>query len=166
MADLAADERTLSQDAATCLHILDEDATTIVYPRVLGQLSQDMAVVAGRLGALRVGLLTQSIEQEIVETLEQLIDAVQKMQQENEQQGGPMSPDGNKDEPLLPTSAELKLLRASQARINGRTAAIALAAEERTSSAETSTEALTVLALRQEECADIASEMRERKLLP
>lgn len=165
LADLAADERTLSQDAATCLHILDEDATTIVYPRVLGQLSQDMAVVAGRLGALRVGLLTQSIEQEIVETLEQLIDAVQRMQQENEQQGGPMSP-GSEDEPLLPTSAELKLLRASQARINGRTVAIARAAEERTSSAETSTEALTTLAQRQEECASIASEMRERKLLP
>ena len=166
LADLAADERALSQDAATCLHILDEDATTIVYPRVLGQLSQDMAVVAGRLGALRVGLLTQSIEKEIVETLEQLIDAVQKMQQENEQQGGPMSPGGNEDQPLLPTSAELKLLRASQARINGRTAAIARAAEERTSSAETSTEALTTLAQRQEECAAIASEMRERNLLP
>ncbi|MCH7884127.1 MAG: hypothetical protein IIC01_02660 [Planctomycetes bacterium] len=166
LADLAADERTLSQDAATCLHILDEDATTIVYPRVLGQLSQDMAVVAGRLGALRVGLLTQSIEQEIVETLEQLIDAVQKMQQENEQQGGPMSPGDDKDQPLLPTSAELKLLRASQARINGRTTAIARAAEELTSSAETSTEALTTLAQRQEECAAIASEMRERNLLP
>ncbi len=166
LADLAADERSLSQDAATCLHILEEDATTIVFPRVIEQLSQDMATVADRLWSLNVGLLTQSIEREIVETLEQLLEAVQIMQQENEQHGPPSAQDGSEDQPLLPTSAELKLLRASQLRINTRTAAIAEAVEERTESAQTSAGALNTLARRQKECADIADEMRERQRLP
>jgi len=167
VADLAADQQKLSQAAATCLHILEEDATTVVFPRVLGQLSEDMALVAKRLADLKVGRLTQSIEQEIVETLEQLLEAVQRMQQENEQGGKPgKGGDSGQDKPLLPESAELKLLRASQMRVNTRTDAITEAIAEGTESERTSAEGLKTVAGRQRECAEIAREMRDKKQTP
>ncbi len=166
VAELADDQQKLSQAAATCLHILEEDATTVVFPRVLGQLSEDMALVAKRLTDLKVARLTQSIEQEIVETLEQLLEAVQRMQQENEQdsQSGQSGDGGQK--PLLPESAELKLLRASQMRVNTRTDAIVEAIAERTESEQTSAEGLETVAGRQKECAEIAGEMRDKKQTP
>lgn len=166
-AELAADQTRLSEAAATCLHILEEDATTVVFPRVLGQLSEDMALVASRLTDLKVGRLTQTIEQEIIETLEQLLEAVQRMQQENEQGSQPgESGESSQDSPLLPESAELKLLRASQMRVNTRTDAITEAFAEGTESEETSGEGLQVVAERQKECAEIAREMRDRKPSP
>ncbi len=164
VAELAADQEKLSQAAATCLHILEEDATTVVFPRVLGQLSEDMALVAKRLADLKVARLTQAIEQEIVETLEQLLEAVQRMQQENEQGGqSGQSGGGGEDKPLLPESAELKLLRASQMRVNTRTDAIAEAIVEGTESEQTSAEGLEAVAGRQRECAEIAGEIRDKK---
>jgi len=163
LADLSAQQRELSQDAATCLHILDEDGTTIAFPRIIEQLSEDMDTVADRLADLRVDTLTQTIEREIVDTLEQLLSAVQQMQQENEQQeGGGGSKPGEGDEPLLPPSAEFKLLRASQLRVNQRTDVIE---NERAEEPEP-VEALKKVAKRQTDCAAIAQEMRDRKQQP
>ena len=170
LADLSTQERTLSEDAASCLHILDEDGTTIVFPNVVGHLSEDMGTVADRLAAYQVGALTQAIEQEIVETLEQLLGAVQRMRQDNEQQGmSGLSSDAGQS-PLLPQSAELKLLRSSQLRVNKRTAAI----EEDVKIIEHGNvqmdsdllEVFRVVAERQVECARIAKEMRDRRYQP
>ena len=61
--------------------------------------------------------ITGYSRQEIVDTLDQLLGAVLQMQQENEQQQGKgQSQQGGETEPLLPPSAEYKLLRASQHR--------------------------------------------------
>ncbi|UCF32535.1 MAG: hypothetical protein JSV78_09380, partial [Phycisphaerales bacterium] len=162
VADLSSRQRALSERAATCLHILEEEGTTIVFPHIVEQLSEDMGVVADRLAEVLVGPLTQSIEEEVLETLEELIQATQRMQQENEQQGGPMQ-DGSELAPLLPTSAELKLLRASQERVNSRTEVID---ETRNSGEEpeaTIARSLEAAARRQLECAEIAREMRDRQ---
>jgi uncharacterized protein (UPF0147 family) len=167
LADLSTEQRALSQDAATCLHILDEDGTTIAFPRVMEQLSDDMATVADRLAAYRVAVLTQTIEQEIVDTLEQLLEAVQQMQRENEQQSGASGmPMMDGDTPLLPPSAELKLLRASQVRINTRTQVIASARSEQTDSEQALGDSLRKVARRQVQCAEIAQEMRDRQGRP
>jgi len=166
-AELAVDQQKLSDAAATCLQILEEDATTVVFPRVLSQLSEDMGQVAKRLTDLRVGRLTQTIEGEIVETLEQLLEAIQRMQQENEQSGqSGQSGGADKDKPLLPESAELKLLRASQMRINTRTDAITEAISEGKESEEATNEGLKALAERQKECSEVAREMRDKKRSP
>lgn len=170
-ADLSVRERALADDAATCLHILIEDGTTVAFPRVVEQLAEDMSTVSDRLAELRVGTLTQAIEREIVETLEQMLEAVQRMQQENEQQGmagGQMS-DGMA--PLLPPSAELKLLRASQMRINQRTTVVESGlresqggdASEPGEPPDHLRRALEKIASRQQECAQIAQEMRDRQ---
>ena len=72
--------------------------------------------------------------------------------------GGNMA---NGESPLLPPSAELKLLRASQSRINTRTTVIESSRTEQTESVEVLTAALQKVATRQVECAEIAQEMRD-----
>ena len=163
LADLSSKQRALSQDAASCLHILDEDGTTIVFPRVVQQISEDMETVADRLARYKAAAFTQSIEAEIIDALEQLLEAVQQMQQENEQQGDPMDGDAG-ESPLLPPSAELKLLRASQTRTNSRTTSIETARTQETDSKTALAEAARAVASRQLETAKIAEEMRDQTL--
>ncbi len=165
LADLAAKERNLSQQAQVCGHVLDEEGTTIVFPRVVGQLAEDMSSLADRLGGLRVGPLTQDLQREVVDTLGQLLEAVKRMQQENEQQSASGGED-NENPPLLPPSAELKLLRSSQVRINARTAAIEAARAAGTESASSLAGLLTTTATRQAQCAESAREIQERQNRP
>lgn len=164
LADQSVQERSLSDDAATCLHILDEDGTTVVFPRVVGQISEDMTAVADRLAVAKVGALTQTIEGEIVEALEELLQAVQRMRQESEQSAGmKMSSEEDDLQPLLPTSAELKLLRSGQVRVNERTSAIETAQGDASESADALNDALRAVAMRQIDCSEMAKEMRDRQ---
>jgi hypothetical protein len=163
LADMVVRERGLAERARTCLHILDEEGTTLVFPRMVEQVAEDMEAVAERLEAERVGAVTQQFEAEVIDSLEQLIEAVQRMQQENEQGGGPQpgqSPDDQS--PLLPESAELKLLRAAQVRINKRTSIIEQARAEDPAGVGSLEPALSRAAARQREIAETAQEMRER----
>ncbi len=168
LADLAAKQRALAQDAATCLLILDEDGTTIVFPRILEQVGQDMTSVAKRLGRANVGSLTLQIEQEIVTTLEQLLEAVEEMQQENEQAQSNPNPSGapEDDDQLLPESAELRLLRSSQARVNARTDAIEDARLSPGESEHSIARECATAAKRQKDLMGVATQIRERKNKP
>jgi len=62
------------------------------------------------------------MQKEIETTLEELIEALKQAQQQKEGGGGGGGGGGG-DPPLLPNSAELKLLRAAQMRVNRRTQA-------------------------------------------
>ena len=162
--DLSRKQLKLSQTAATCVHILDEEGTTIVFPRILSQLVEDMKVVAARLSDLHVGALTQAMEEEIVTTIAEAIKALEKMQAQNEQNQPPQRPGmpGDETAPLLPTSAELKLLRSAQLRVNTRTAAIDEAQEAGKESEESLAGILDKTAQRQAECAEIAKAVLEQ----
>lgn len=162
LADLAARQRAIADRAAGCEHILDEEGTTVVFPRVIAQLAQDMTTSARRLADAHVAGLTQTIQREILDTLDQLLEAVKRMQRENEQQQARPAPtDPNAPSPLLPRSAELKLLRASQRRINTRTAAIHAATLAGTTTPEDLARALNTAAERQAECAAIAKALSD-----
>jgi hypothetical protein len=87
------------------------------------------------------------------------------MQQEN-QQGGGGGGSGDQNSPLLPNSAELKLLRASQLRVNQRTTAIDQARETGTESGDALAKSLDQVSRRQKEVADIATKMRDRAEQP
>ena len=165
LAELSTQERSLAEKASACGHILDEEGTTIVFPRVVGQVAEDMIAVADRLAAQHVGPLTQAMQQEIVETLEQLLEAVKRMEQENEQQAGATSSNSD-NQPLLPTSAELKLLRSSQLRVNTRTAAIEEARDTAAEPESLLVKSLAEAAVRQNECAEAARDMRDRQQQP
>jgi len=162
---MSVKQRALSEKAATCVHILDEEGTTIAFPHIVEQVSQDMKSVADRLGAYQLGPITIAIQQEISDALDQLLDALKKMREENKQQGN-QSPGGGgagQNSPLLPPSAELKLLRSSQLRVNTRTLAMEEARETKTEPEASIVDGLKQAARRQAECADIAKQMRDRQ---
>ena len=165
VAELAERQRSLGEKASGCVHILDEEGTTIVFPRVVGQLSTDMNAVATRLSELLVDPLTQAMQKELIETLEQLLESVKRMQQENEQPEG-MPMDDDRNSPLLPASAELKLLRSSQHRINTRTQAIESMRQTGGEASDTLARDFRQVAERQTECEEIARQLHDRKNQP
>ena len=71
--------------------------------------------------------ITQGIEEDVIAALEEMIDSLQKAQQDKEkqkqqqqqQQGEPQEP------PLIDSLAELKMIRSLQMRINTRTKRLA-----------------------------------------
>lgn len=163
LSEMSLKQRALSEKAATCVHILDEEGTTIAFPHIVEQVSQDMKTVADRLAAYQLGPITLGIQEEIVDALDQLLEALRKMREENKQQGM-QSPGGGaagQNPPLLPPSAELKLLRSSQFRVNTRTKALEAARDSGTEPEAAVKDGLLQAAKRQAECADIARKMRD-----
>lgn len=116
-------ERGLGKMAEAALKIIDEDGTTTVLPRLVEHLRDDMYAVADRLGEKQVGFVTQSMQQDIVTTLEDILDAIEEVQNQSGGGGEPsQQPTGDPgDPPLLPSSAELRLLANLQQRVLDRT---------------------------------------------
>src|SRR5439155_15461146 len=124
LAGISKDEGRLVEDAGAALHILKEDGTSIVFPRIVEQMQSDIREVARMLAQKMTGDQPQALQTAIVSTLQELIEAIKQKRQELQAGGGGSSGGGggNKPEPLLPDSAELKLLKSCQERINKQTA--------------------------------------------
>ncbi|MBC8875473.1 MAG: hypothetical protein H8E44_39105, partial [Planctomycetes bacterium] len=121
---LATDERKLVIDADKALNLLIEEGSSIAFPETVEQMRDDMQQVADRLDEAKVERITQSIEEDIIAALEEMIEALQKAQQEMEESKSkppPPSPSQPQDKPLVDKLAELKMVRALQMRINTRT---------------------------------------------
>ncbi len=122
LAKLAEEELALAESAQQALEIIIEDGTSVVFPRVVAHLRDDLESAARLLDDRRTDDYTQSVQNEIERTLEELIEALEKAQEIMECGGCKgKCPGGQQGEPLLPNSAELKLLRASQLRVNRQT---------------------------------------------
>ena len=124
--ELSQRENDIALDAAKALDILKEEGSSVAFPESVAQLREDMLIVARRLEEYHVGDLTQAIEQDIIEALQETIEALQKElekikdKDQQEQQEGEAS-----DPPLVDNLAELKMLRSLQYRINRRTRQLA-----------------------------------------
>jgi len=130
-APLARDERQLAESAQQAVDILLDDGTSIVFPDVVEQLRDDLISVAKLLEAKRTDGYTLGMQEEIEDQLEELILALEKAQEQKEAQGGGGGGGGGGgNESLLPNSAELKLLRLAQMRVNRRTRSLDAAREE------------------------------------
>jgi hypothetical protein len=166
---LSTDEGTLAGDADKALQMLRDDGTSVIFPRVVEQLGDDMRNVATLLAAARVDRLTQEIETDIVRTLEGLVAALEKLQEQNDSSGNsPPSAQNDEDDksPLLPPSAELKLLRGMQIRVNDRTQAFAEIRGDKPTLEAALAEQLGKITERQDDVADLAREMIERADAP
>jgi hypothetical protein len=120
--DTEAKDRGLAGKAQQALDIIIDDGTSVVFPDVVEQLRDDLISVGNLLADnLRTDQYTATLQKEIEITLEELIEALQQAQQQRQGSGGG---GGGGQEPLLPNSAELKLLRSAQMRINRRTVAL------------------------------------------
>lgn len=125
-AELADRQREVSEAAGASVRLLEEDGTTVVFPNMMRQLQTDTRTIAERLTAAEVGPLTVTLQADAHAALTELLDAIRKLREKMQQdkQSGPAGGGGAAGSaPLVPTSAELKLLKNSQVRINRQTQA-------------------------------------------
>lgn len=115
---LSDGEADLASEAAAALRLLEEDATTAVFPEIVEELKGDLERVARRLDNQKTGSATQSMQAEIEDSLRMLIDALRRGIDDSEA-GKSGQCDG--EPPLVPMSAELKLVLALQKRVHERT---------------------------------------------
>ena len=123
---LGFDESKLAVDADKALLLLVAEGSSVAFPETVQQMRDEMRSVADRLAEVKVGLITQTAEEEIIAALEDMIAALQQAQQDMEekkqsqppQQSTPINPE---DIPLVDQIAELKMIRGLQIRINTRT---------------------------------------------
>ncbi len=159
LADLSQKQRWVGSEADKALAVLVEDGTTVVFPQILEQIRDDVFIVADRLAAADVGTHVRGRQVDIADTIRQLLDAVKRMQEENESGGG--SGGGGGNSPLLPGSAELKLLRACQHRVNNATEGLDADRLRPTVTLEELAQRLEELQRRQEYVAGMAKDMHE-----
>ncbi len=164
LAGTAQNQGSLVEQAEQALRILKEEGTTIVFPRMVEQLCEDMRDSRGRLQGKDTGSGTQRIQVEIVNTLKELIEAIQKLREEGMPggEGGGGQETGKQPPPLLPGSAELKLLRSCQQRVNRDTEALEKNAASGALPDPRQQKDRTRLAERQHELAEMAGKMHER----
>lgn len=162
LADLASGQQWISQEADQALTILKEEGTTVAFPQIVSQIRDDSRAAGDLLAAADVAEITQGLQRGIEEALRELLEAVKKKQEElqsapDESEGG-QSQDQNP--PLLPGSAELKLLRSCQVRINSATSRLNTL---RTGNDDPSklAEELKRLAERQKQVSEMAKQMHE-----
>ncbi len=141
--ELSTGEGELEAEAGDALKLLEEDATTAVFPPMVEQLRDDLGAVAKRLAARDTDTGTQLAQREVEDLLAMLINALRKTIEQKE--GGQCNGQCNGQPPLVPVSAELKMLRYLQERVNKSTKAFdGLAPEAKTPEvAKTETEVLS-----------------------
>ena len=159
--ETAVVQRQVTTDCEATLRILTDEGTTVILPELVRQLAADMGDLAGRLEASDVSPAALAAVDDIIAALKEILDVVAQKREEmqNQEQQGEGSPkDAN--EPLVPGSAELKLLRASQIRINSRTDELQKAVNG--PPAPEAQRRFDELSARQRQLADLARRMNER----
>lgn len=117
------DEIALLADKA--LTLLKEEGSSVAFPEAIEQLRDDMRSVARRLERTDVAEITQGMERDIMETLEELIASLQKelekLKDQKQQQKQQQQQQQKQEQGLVDALAELKMLRSLQFRVNRRT---------------------------------------------
>ena len=114
---VATGEQDLDVEAGDALKLLEEEGTTAVFPEIVSELKSQLHDLAKACRANMTGIPIQVQQKDVEETLALLINALRKA---IEQKDG--KPDDGKGEgsppPLVPISAELKMLKLLQTRVN------------------------------------------------
>lgn len=164
LGEAAQTQHAVADDCAAVLRLLTDEGTTVILPDLVRQLAADMTQVAAALDQADVSNGTQAALTAIIDALKEIVAAVEQQRNEQESnEGGEGGEGGNGDSnpPLLPGSAELKLLKAAQIRVNDRTAALG-AALQGPPDAPT-VQQFERLGQRQRSLSDLARRMYERK---
>jgi hypothetical protein len=161
LAEAVETQQGVRDDCAATLRILIDEGTTVIVPELLRQVGVDMADVAAALERLDTSRETQRVLSDIIALLEEVLDAIERKREQDARlakEGGQQPGEGTR--PLLPGSAELKLLRSSQLRLNERTVELAVAS---TASDDKQAEHMERLSQRQRRLAELARRMNERE---
>ena len=108
------------------LVLFRNEGSAVALPEASLQLREDMELVMVRLDRAETGTLTQQIIEDILESLKEIIGAIEQSQQDQEQrkkqEASGQGQAANSDPPLVDMLAELKMIRSLQWRVNRRTA--------------------------------------------
>lgn len=124
---LGADQQSVVDDADAALVLLREDGTAQAMVESLLQARFDMTEAKRRLDRSELDSVTLSIEDAVVLSLEEMLDAIDTAIKEAAQRRGdpPATPSGGgetpEDEPLIQLLSELRMIRSMQRRVNERT---------------------------------------------
>lgn len=123
---LSADEQKIMHEAEKALTLLGDEGSSTAFPATVEQLVQDMQQIVERLATVKIDSITIGIQEETVETLEQLIAALEQEQKEREkkkqeEQESPAPEQQPGEDPLIDRIAELKMIKSLQVKINQRT---------------------------------------------
>ena len=109
-------------EAEKCLKLLESEGSAVAFAKVLEEVREDMIAVQRRLNTAIVDKDTQTIEENIIAMLKDMLEALKKAQKEmgepKPSQGKPGKPPNAK---LIDMLAELKLIRSLQVQVNNRT---------------------------------------------
>ncbi len=164
-ARLGRKEAEIVLEADKALILLHDDGTAVAFPEALRQIRQDMRQVVQRLDRAQIGRITQTIEEEIIAALEEMIEALKQAQQEADEQRQmpPMMPGPPQDRPLVDVLSEIKMIRAMQMRVNRRTERYSKLVEGEQAEDPDLLEALDRLAERQERIYRITRDLEMGK---
>ncbi|MBL8878744.1 MAG: hypothetical protein JNG88_06445 [Phycisphaerales bacterium] len=165
VARAAKTQSETTDDAQATLRILTDEGTTIILPDLLRQLGGQMNTLKQRLDQADVGEETRRSLADVIEMLEEIVGAIEARRQEQDQsgrqEGDQNSQSGQGSEPLLKLSAELRLLRGAQTRVNARTRELTAQPDADVDADTRAT--LERLSARQKELAELARRLYERK---
>jgi hypothetical protein len=162
-ARLSSQEAEIVLEAEKALTLLREEGSAVAFPEALGQVRDDMRQVTQLLAKAKLGQLTQQIEEEIMTALEEMIEALERAQENAEERRNRSPSDRPPGEPgdpsLVDLLAEIKMIRALQLRVNNRTDRYSkLIGGEQAENAEV-LEALHLLAERQKQIHQITRDL-------
>jgi hypothetical protein len=145
---LSQSEQEILIDADKALILLKEEGSSVAFPESVAAIRQDVQTLVVWLREAKVGELTQAVEKDVIEALEELIEALQKemekSDEEKKQQQQQQQQQQEDSQPLVDKLAELKMLRSLQQRVNRRTKQLSRSVE-----GEQATEADVVQQLQQ-----------------
>jgi hypothetical protein len=118
-------EAEIISEADKAINLLQSEGSAVAFPAVFEEVRKDMMRVKERLHDANVGEDTQAIEQDIIDALTHMRDALKKAQQELGKSPPPPpsgpAPDQPQLQKLLDEIAELKMIRELQKQVNTRT---------------------------------------------
>ena len=123
---LSSEQSSIATEASRALLLLREDGSSVAFPQTVEEMKLDMEQVTSRLAASKVGQMTIEIENDIIETLGNLIEALAQAQKENEanrnKRNGKGKPGSGRpgESSLVGKIAEIRMLKALQDRIYRR----------------------------------------------
>jgi len=123
---LSIEQTKVVMEGQRALLLLQDEGSSTAFPEALEQVNADAQSVSKKLAEANVSSATQSIEDEIIGALEEMLESLKQVQkkreekkkQQSQQQQQQSDPD---DQPLVDSIAELKLLKTLQMRVNRRT---------------------------------------------
>ena len=113
-------ERSLEVEANSALRLLIEEGSTAVFPEIVKELAGELKAVAKLLETYATGEVTTVRQMEVERLLKALLEALRKqIEYKDSDQKGQSNNDG--EQPLVPLSAELRMLRTLQEGVNRKT---------------------------------------------